>query len=89
MKTENIILTKDNNISFELIDLNNDVFTHTITSDVKLLDLDTDENFTHRYPVKLIFTLFNHNPTNTFEIGQKGILKININNLDVYVLPQI
>lgn len=79
----------DDGVYFELTDVNSDVFKHTFAPDVDLLDEDASATFTHRYPVKTLLALFKQNPDGHFEIGEKGILNISVNGLDIYVLPQV
>lgn len=87
-ETVSIISNKDG-VSFELVDVNNDVFTHTFSEDVQTLNGSTKTNFAHRYPVKVLLTLFKNDPEGIFDVGEKGILHINVNGLGVYVLPQV
>jgi len=83
------IIGCENGVSFELTDINSDVFKHDITSDVQLLDADVSETFSHRYPLKTLLALFKQNPDGSFDVGEKGILNINVNGLDIYLLPQV
>lgn len=89
MGSETVSIMSDDGVSFELTDVNSDAFKHTFAPDVELLDEDASENFTHRYPAKTLLALFKQNPDGYFEIGEKGILSINVNGLDIYVLPQV
>jgi len=83
------IIGNEDGVSFELTDVNGDVFKHYISSDVQLLDNNADETFSHRYLLKTLLALFKQNPDGSFDIGEKGILNINVNGLDLYVLPQV
>lgn len=87
--SENVAIISNGDVSFELTDINNDVFKHTFASNVKLLDEDAPETFLHQYPVKTLLALFKQNPEGYFEIGEKGILNITVNDLNIYVLPQV
>ncbi len=87
-ETVSIIGCKDG-VSFELTDVNSDVFKHQISSDVQLLDDSASETFSHRYLLKTLLALFKQNAEGSFDIGEKGILNININGLNLYVLPQV
>jgi len=82
--------TKEMNIevSFELCDVNNDVFKYTFAKTVEILK-DGDGKFAYRYPVKTLLQLFKHNSEGQLEIGAKGILSFTLNNLKVFVLPQV
>ena len=88
-ETVTIISNKDG-VAFELVDVNsNDVFSHTFADKVQALNGTTNMTFAHRYPVKVLLTLFKNDPEGSFDVGEKGILHIEVNGLGVYVLPQI
>ncbi len=70
-------------LSFVLIDTNQDKFEYRFD------DEGHTSEFAHKYPTKTLLALFKHNPTNTFEVGNKGTLLIKINGLGVYVLPKV
>lgn len=89
MGSETVSIISDDGVSFELTDVSSDTFKHTFAPDVDILDEDASPSFTHRYPVKTLLALFKQNPDGYFEIGEKGILSINVNGLDIYVLPQV
>ncbi len=75
-------------VSFDITDINNDLFEHTFTTEVESLDGD-DTIFVNRYPIKILLPLFKHDPTAYFDIGQKGILRITVHGLSVFVLPLV
>lgn len=76
--------------SFELVDINGDKLTYKFADDVDLVQPDdtSDPKFSHKYPLKLMLTLFKHNSDSAFHITTRGMLKTSINGLDVYVLPR-
>lgn len=88
MKAEIVTIVSDNGVSFELSDLNNDVFKYTFTDNVEVIT-DGNGKFAHRYPVKTLLSLFKQNATGHFEIGAKGIAAFQLNGLKVFVLPQV
>lgn len=69
-------------VTFELEDINGDVFDHTFAKGV-------DHNFSYKYPVKTLLALFKQNSNGVFEVGQKGIVRVTHNNLGVLVLPSV
>jgi hypothetical protein len=83
----NIQTDKDGVVFFVLSDINSDEMKFKIADSAEKLDKDT-KPFSHRYPLKVLLTLFKHDPSATFSIGGKGILQIMINGLNIYVLPQ-
>jgi len=77
-------------VFFELSDVTNDVFSLKVGSTVQcLVDDNSSLIFTHRYPIKTLLALFKQNPEGFFDIGQKGMLNMVVNDLNVYVIPQI
>jgi len=83
------IVSNKSGVSFEIVDINNDIFSHTFTTEVENLTDDTDINFAHRYPIKTLLPLFKQNADGFFEVGQKGILSISVQGLNLFVLPQV
>lgn len=82
------IISNNDEVSFEMVDVNNDVFKHTF-SDNPITLSGNDNIFANRYPVDTLLALFKQNPETYFEIGKNGMLKINVNDLDIYVLPKV
>ena len=89
MTAETVSIISNDGVSFEMVDVNNDVFKHTFADNAIALLQDGDNKFAHRYPIKTLLALFKQNPESSFEVGKNGILKINVNELDVYVLPRV
>jgi len=84
------VVSDERGLSFELTEsVTSDVFVHTFSDHAILLEDDAAASFTHKYPVKTLLALFKQNPDGVFEIGAKGILRINVNDLTIYVLPQV
>lgn len=88
MKAEIVTIVSDNGVSFELSDLNNDVFKYTFADKVEVIT-DGNGKFAHRYPVKTLLPLFKQNAAGHFEIGAKGVASFQLNGLKVFVLPQV
>lgn len=87
--TVTIIGTKDS-VSFEMVDINGDKLTHQFGDTVDNVQPDdtSEPKFTHAYPVKLLQTLFKGHSDSYFYLTARGMLKLSVNNLDVYVLPK-
>jgi hypothetical protein len=83
------IVSNKNGVSFEIVDINKDVFSHTFTTKVENLADDENVSFAHRYPIKNLLPLFKQNADGCFEVGQKGILSISVQGLNLFVLPQV
>lgn len=77
------LICNEEGISFEFVDANDDKFTHRFTSE------GSSETFTYKYPIKILLPLFKHDAESTFKIGRKGMLNIVVNNLNIFVLPQV
>jgi hypothetical protein len=79
-----------NSLSFEMADINGDKLTFKFGDAVELVNVATpsDINFSHKYPIKILQTLFKPNSEADFYVTTKGMLKVTINELDVYVLPR-
>lgn len=83
------VISNDDGVTFELMDVNGDKFSHTFTHEVTKITDDADTTFVNKYPLKTVLSLFKHNPEGAFSIGRKGILNIVVNHLNVFVLPQV
>ena len=77
------LICNEDGITFEFVDGNSDKFTHTFTTE------GSEESFTYMYPIKILLPLFKYNAENTFRIGRKGMLNVVVNNLNIFVLPQV
>ncbi len=90
MKAERMtIISNDEGVTFELYDVNSDKFTHTFDSNVEKLGSDGDTRFVHSYSVKVVLPLFKQNSDSNFAIGQKGLMNIDMDGFDLYILPQV
>jgi len=89
MGTETVsVVGGDGGVAFELQDISEDTMRHVFAEDAIQLGEATG-SFTHKYPIKTLLALFKQNPDGEFEIGVKGILRIEVNGLNLYVLPQV
>ncbi len=77
------LICNQDGVTFQYTDTNDDKFSHTFTTD------GSEENFTYKYPIKIVLPLFKHDVENSFIIGRKGMLNIVVNNLNIFVLPQV
>lgn len=80
----------DEGVSFEVVDINTDKMAYKFADRVAMVgdSEDTLVKFNHKYPIKTVTTLFKTAPDGSFTIGARGMLKIVVNNLDVYILPR-
>lgn len=86
MKSETFTLINDKNgIRFELTDSNNDIFSYNFSNIVKN---DNNSVFAHKYPIKIFLPILKQNPDSLLQIGEKGVLKVNVKNIDIMILPK-
>jgi len=84
------IISNDDGVSFEFVDVNNDIFKHTFADTAQPIgNSGADTRFAYRYPIKTLLSLFKQGADGNFEVGQKGILSISVNGFKVYVLPRV
>jgi len=91
MKMEFVtFIGNEDGVKFEIVDkTNGDILVHTFDSPATNIDGEPDNMFAVRYPMKTVLSLFKKISDGTFYVGKKGMLKVVIHNMDVYVLPQI
>ncbi|HCT29954.1 MAG TPA: hypothetical protein DIW31_04310 [Bacteroidales bacterium] len=91
MKMEFVtFISNDSGVSFEIIDKSNgDVLSHTFGIPARNIEGEKDNMFAVRYPMKVILSLFKRILEGVFYVGKKGMLKVTINGIDLYVLPQV
>ncbi len=89
MSSDVVTIISNNGVSFEIVDVNNDVFKHNFEFDVESLDGEDNTMFAHRYPAKKLLGLFKINPTATFDVTDTGRLCIKVNGFDITILPQV
>jgi hypothetical protein len=80
-------------VSFVMSDINSDALTYHFADcfdsiGVPVGTSKTLPTFTHKYPIKTLHSLFKANSDGHFEMTAKGMLKIVVNNLDIYVLAR-
>lgn len=84
------LISDKEGVRFEMTDINGDAFTHGFAKSVTNVDPSTgrDTNFTHKYPLKVMLPLFKTASDVPFHVTSKGMLKVVVNGLDMYVLPR-
>lgn len=84
------LISDDKGVRFEILDSNSDVFTYQFADKIDLKNVDTSQTFVYRYPIKVFLPILKyagHSATD-LQIGEKGVLKMVINGLDVMILPR-
>lgn len=88
MKADEVtIISNDEGVSFELNDVNNDIFKHELQLKAEIIE-GQSLAFAFRYPAKLLISLLRNNVTH-FEVAERGSLKLNLNGFDIFVLPRV
>ena len=86
------IISNKDGVSFEITDINSDAMNYKFSDGVDLVDVKADQDdteFSFKYPLKVILPLFKAAPSAPFFISTKGMLKIIVNELDMFVLPRV
>ena len=81
MGSEVVTIAYNDGVSFKLSDINSDEFQHVFALETESINGGAGDEFSHNYPVKTLLALFKQSPTGHFDIGEKGILNINVNDL--------
>lgn len=89
MKEEEISIIGNNGVSFEIPDITNDVFSYKFADEVTTLDPDANTMFAHRYPIKVLLSVFRQNQDEKFRLTPTGILILQVNNLTIYIPPRV
>lgn len=83
------LISDERGVTFELTDISSDVFSHTFTTVTKSLVANADQRFAWCYPVKLLLTLLKNNSNSYFCVGEKGMLNVTVNNLNIFLMAQV
>jgi hypothetical protein len=78
-------------VMLEMSDINNDKLSYHFADSVENLSEPSSgamPAFSHRYPIKTLMALFKANSDGFFQVTTKGMVKIVVNNLDLYVLAR-
>ena len=87
-----LCIRKNNAVSFEILDGNNDAFKTDLTSPAKSLT-DDDITCVHYYPAEVFSSVMRHQMTQldtiTLGIGEAGVIKAEVNGHSIGLLPHI
>lgn len=85
------LVSTDDGVYFEMSDINGDVLTYKFANkvDIEAAKVDPkDIKFNHRYPLKVLLPLFKVSANSPFFVTSRGMLKVVVNGLDMYILPR-
>ena len=89
MKSDEVSIISNDGVTFELLDVNNDVFSHKFADETINLLGEENTKFAYRYPTKVLLMLLKNTEDVLFKVSKRGLLCIDINGLNVYMLPQV
>lgn len=93
MQTDEVFIISNNKgVSFQLRDVNNDIFNHQFATPLQVeTDMPEDsKEFNARYSAKILLAIFKEEPEEeTFFVGQKGVLRFPVHNINIFVLPKV
>jgi hypothetical protein len=75
-------------VSFEIEDINRDMLSFQFATSVIEVEGGQVGNFKYKYPIKHILSLFKHNSSGSFFISTHGMMKIQVNGLDMHIPPR-
>lgn len=84
-----VLCNQDGEVSFEMVDINNDVFKHVLANKVDILNGEDSLSFAYRYPLKTILALFKQDSAATMCITERGILQFPVNGMNIHLLPKV
>jgi hypothetical protein len=88
MKSDIItLLCNDNRLSYKIADETSDTLLYDAEFVVNMSDDEQPANFVNIYSIKELLHAFN-NCEEVVGIDKRGILRFNINNLNIYLLPK-
>lgn len=91
MESDEVLIVGDENgVNIEVTDINGDKLSYQCSDAPTYIGDGEDPGvkFAHRYPTKLIQTLFKNNIEGRYIISTRGMIRVAINGLDVSVLPR-
>ena len=89
MKADEVSIISNDGVTFELLDVNSDVFSHQFADTVVNLLDEKNTKFAYRYPVKTVLCLLKNNDDSILTVSKKGIMCIKVNGLNVYIMPNV
>ena len=80
-----IIKTNKNKVEVTIEDITNDALTFDLDTNPEVIEGNSLEHFSYKFPIKMILPLLKQNSGGDFFLTARGILKINVNGLDFYI----
>lgn len=90
MKADVVALQgNDDGVFMEIADINADALTYQISESFDNVSTGTETKFSHKYSIKTVLPLFKNNPTCDVYLTTKGMLRMVVNKLDVFIIPSV
>lgn len=87
------IFTENGSVLCDVKDVEGDTLCHKIAEDFTALDTNSEDDFEYEYSFKTMIPLFKEamksNPSFDIEITRRGIMKLEVNGLSLYVIPEV
>ena len=89
MGSEDVTIICNDGVSFEFSDNNADVFSHRFADGSDAIVDGSDDKFAHKYPAKVLSSLFKHDTDGSFTVGKAGTLNVDVNGITITVMPRV
>ena len=87
------IFTENGAVLCDVKDVEGDILCHKIAEDFTPLDSNSEDDFEYEYSFKTMVPLFREamkeNDSFDVEITRRGIMKLEVNSLSLYVIPEV
>lgn len=86
MGSENVTFIYNDKVFFEMVDINNDVFSYDISDHCECIG--EEEKFAFKFPAKKLLSLLKNYSDEQIWITEQGIMNIKVNDIDVFILQR-
>jgi len=87
------LFTKNSEVYCDVKDVEGDTLCHKIADEFTSLHTDSEDDFEYEYSFKTMIPLFKEamkeNPAFDIEITRRGIMKLEVSGLSLYVIPEV
>lgn len=87
------LYTDEGKVMCDVKDIEGDTLCHQIADSFLTIDTDSEDDFEYQYSFKTMIPLFREalkeNPSFDIEITRRGIMKLEVNGLNLYVMREV
>lgn len=87
------LYTEDGKVMCDVKDIEGDTLCHQIADSFLVIDTESEGDFEYQYSFKTMIPLFREalkeNPSFDIEITRRGIMKLEVNGLNLYVMREV